>query len=106
MDERGLLREIEPVAGELLNRHLGVAKEWFPHEMVPYSRGKDFEPGKPWSENDSDFGVGNDAMSDAVRGSLFVNLLTEDNLPYYFRDIDQLFGNDGAYGEVGSQLDC
>ena len=101
MDERGLLREIEPVAGELLNRHLGVAKEWFPHEMVPYSRGKDFESGKPWSENDSDFGVGNDVMSDAVRGSLFVNLLTEDNLPYYFRDIDQLFGNDGAYGEWG-----
>lgn len=101
MDERGLLREIEPVAGDLLNRHLGVAKEWFPHEMVPYSRGKNFVPGSQWDKNDADFGSASNEMSEAVRASLYVNLLTEDNLPYYFRDIDQLFGNDGAYGEWG-----
>ena len=101
MDERKLLKEIEPVAGDLLNRHLGVAKEWFPHEMVPYSRGKDFVPGSQWDKNDADFGSVSNEMSEAVRASLYVNLLTEDNLPYYFRDIDQLFGNDGAYGEWG-----
>lgn len=101
MDQKSLLREIEPVAGELLNRHLGVAKEWFPHEMVPYSRGKDFVAGAQWDKNDADFGLVSNEMSDAVRASLYVNLLTEDNLPYYFRDIDQLFGNDGAYGEWG-----
>ena len=101
MDERKLLKEIEPVAGDLLNRHLGVAKEWFPHEMVPYSRGKDFVAGSQWDKNDADFGSASNEMSEAVRASLYVNLLTEDNLPYYFRDIDQLFGNDGAYGEWG-----
>jgi len=101
VDERKLLKEIEPVAGDLLNRHLGVAKEWFPHEMVPYSRGKDFVPGSQWDKNDADFGSVSNEMSEAVRASLYVNLLTEDNLPYYFRDIDQLFGNDGAYGEWG-----
>lgn len=101
MDQSALLREIEPVAGELLNRHLGVAKEWFPHEMVPYSRGKDFVAGAQWDKNDADFGLVSNEMSDVVRASLYVNLLTEDNLPYYFRDIDQLFGNDGAYGEWG-----
>ena len=101
MDQRKLLKEIEPVAGDLLNRHLGVAKEWFPHEMVPYSRGKDFVPGSQWDKNDADFGSVSNEMSEAVRASLYVNLLTEDNLPYYFRDIDQLFGNDGAYGEWG-----
>ena len=101
MDERKLLKEIEPVAGDLLNRHLGVAKEWFPHEMVPYSRGKDFVPGSQWDKNDADFGSVSNEMSEAVRASLYVNLLTEDNLPYYFRDIDQLFSNDGAYGEWG-----
>ena len=101
MDERKLLKEIEPVAGDLLNRHLGVAKEWFPHEMVPYSRGKDFVPGSQWDKNDADFGSVSNEISEAVRASLYVNLLTEDNLPYYFRDIDQLFGNDGAYGEWG-----
>ncbi|NBU60573.1 MAG: acyl-ACP desaturase [Actinobacteria bacterium] len=58
-------------------------------------------PGEQWSDSDSDFGSDEIKMSDAVRGSLFVNLLTEDNLPYYSRDINRLFGNDGAYGEWG-----
>ena len=38
-------------------------------------------------------------MSPEVRSALFVNLLTEDNLPYYFRDIERMFGKDGAWGE-------
>jgi hypothetical protein len=33
-----------------------------------------------------------------VRSSLFVNLLTEDNLPYYFRTIESMFGRDSAWG--------
>ena len=33
-----------------------------------------------------------------MRSSLFVNLLTEDNLPYYFRTIETLFGRDSAWG--------
>jgi len=87
------------VAAKLLDRHLGVAKEWFPHEMVPYSRGKDFEPGKSWVPEDADFGTAGSDINEAVRGALFVNLLTEDNLPYYFNDIDRMFGSDSAFGE-------
>ncbi len=33
-----------------------------------------------------------------MRSSLFVNLLTEDNLPYYFRTIEAMFGRDSAWG--------
>ena len=33
-----------------------------------------------------------------VRSALHVNLLTEDNLPYYFRSVEQMFGKDGAWG--------
>jgi acyl-[acyl-carrier-protein] desaturase len=33
-----------------------------------------------------------------VRSALLVNLLTEDNLPYYFRTIEQIFGRDGVWG--------
>ena len=57
MEVAQILAEIEPVAGRLLERHMGVAKEWFPHEMVPYSRGKDFESGKSWVPEDADFGT-------------------------------------------------
>ena len=86
--------ELEPVVGALLERHLASSKEWFPHEFVPYSRGRDFEAGKDWDPDDSAI-----VLDDAARSALFVNLLTEDNLPYYFRDIDGLFGRDGAWGD-------
>src|SRR5437588_7864359 len=81
------LIELAPVAQKLVDRHLANAKEWFPHELVPWSRGRDFEPGKDWSPDEY-------PMDEAVRSALFVNLLTEDNLPHYFRTIDGVFGDD------------
>jgi acyl-[acyl-carrier-protein] desaturase len=99
MDQAALIEELEPVAAKLLERHMGVAKEWFPHELVPYSRGKDFEPGRQWVPEDSDFGTAGTEIDEALRSALYLNLLTEDNLPYYFRDIDRLFGSDTAFGE-------
>jgi hypothetical protein len=35
-----LLRELEPVVRRGLDRHLSVATEWFPHDYVPYERGR------------------------------------------------------------------
>ena len=99
MDQAALIEELEPVAAKLLERHMGVAKELFPHELVPYSRGKDFEPGRQWVPEDADFGTAGTEIDEAVRSALYLNLLTEDNLPYYFRDIDRLFGSDTAFGE-------
>ena len=49
-----------------------------------------------WSEADADLAGG--VIDDAVRSSLLVNLLTEDNLPYYFRSIEKIFGADDAWG--------
>jgi len=93
-----LLAVLEPTAAKLYDRHMGVAKEWFPHEYVPWSRGRDFDHERPWSPDDADFGDGEWKLPEAVRISLFVNLLTEDNLPYYTRDIHSVFGGDSAYG--------
>jgi acyl-[acyl-carrier-protein] desaturase len=87
-----LLSELEPVVARLLDRHLAQAKEWFPHQLVPYSRGRDFEDGYEWSPEET-------ALPETVRSSLFVNLLTEDNLPYYFRTIENTFGRHAAWGE-------
>jgi acyl-[acyl-carrier-protein] desaturase len=98
MQAAELLAVLEPTAAKLYDRHMGVAKEWFPHEYVPWSRGKDFTPGAQWSPDDADFGDGGWTMPEAVRAALFVNLLTEDNLPYYTRDISTIFGGDSAYG--------
>ncbi len=86
-----LLHELSPIAEQLLERHLANAKEWFPHQLVPWSLGRDFEAGAEWQPGEA-------PMDEAVRSALFVNLLTEDNLPHYFRTIDRLFGIDDAWG--------
>ena len=91
MDADALLHELEPEAERLLERHLASAKEWFPHDLVPWSRGHDFAPDEAWDPTAVD-------LSDEVRSALFVNLLTEDNLPYYFRTIERTFGADGPWG--------
>jgi acyl-[acyl-carrier-protein] desaturase len=89
-----LLQELELVVAKEIDRHLSVAKEWMPHEYVPWSRGSDFDgplEGIAWSPDQSSVG-------DVARTALVVNLLTEDNLPSYHREIYQSFGPDGAWG--------
>ncbi|WP_411283823.1 acyl-ACP desaturase [Lapillicoccus sp.] len=90
-----LLHEMTPVVEGELNRHIGVAKEWFPHDYVPWSDGRNFDglmEGDAWSPEDS-------PMSDVARSALIVNLLTEDNLPSYHHEIALIFGRDDAWGE-------
>jgi len=94
LDQTKLLIELEPVVAANLDRHLSLAKEWFPHEYVPWSDGRTFDGllgGEPWLETDS-------PMPDVARTALIVNLLTEDNLPSYHHEIATLFGRDGAWG--------
>jgi acyl-[acyl-carrier-protein] desaturase len=94
LDQTKLLIELEPVVAANLDRHLSLAKEWFPHEYVPWSEGRTFDGllgGEPWEPTDS-------TMPDVARTALIVNLLTEDNLPSYHHEIATLFGRDGAWG--------
>jgi acyl-[acyl-carrier-protein] desaturase len=92
-----LLRQLEPVAASLLERHLASSREWFPHQVIPYSRGRDMPPELEWEPSHAD--LGGVEVRPEVASALYVNLLTEDNLPYYFRDVQRMFGNDSAYGE-------
>jgi acyl-[acyl-carrier-protein] desaturase len=94
LDTHALLRDLEPTVEVNLNRHLATAKEWFPHEYVPWSQGRDFDGvlnGVAWDPSQS-------KLSSVARTSLIVNLLTEDNLPSYHHEIAALFGRDGAWG--------
>ena len=95
MTQTALLRELDQVVVGELNRHEKVAKEWFPHDYVPWSEGRSFDGlmgGDQWSESDSE-------TSDVARSALIVNLLTEDNLPSYHHEIALIFGRDDAWGE-------
>jgi acyl-[acyl-carrier-protein] desaturase len=78
-------------AGELLERHLARAKEWFPHELVPWSQGRDFCRGEVI---EASWG-----LPSGVASALWVNLLTEDNLPHYYHAIATTFDLDSAMGE-------
>ena len=97
LDAQTLHDNLDSTIEQLLERHLATSKEWFPHEHVPYGRGRDPIAGEEWSEADAD--LAGATISDEVRSSLLVNLLTEDNLPYYFRTVEGMFGADGAWGE-------
>jgi acyl-[acyl-carrier-protein] desaturase len=92
--EQRLLHELEPVVAANLERHLSLAKEWHPHDYVPWSRGRDFAflGGTDWTPEDS-------PLDPVAKTAMTVNLLTEDNLPSYHREIATRFGRDGAWGE-------
>src|SRR3954454_8493676 len=93
LDSAQLLAELEPTVAANLDRHLAAAKEWMPHEYVPWSLGRDFADlgGEAWSVEQS-------ALSPIARTALEVNLLTEDNLPSYHREVERAFARDSAWG--------
>jgi acyl-[acyl-carrier-protein] desaturase len=89
-----LIRDLEPVVGVELERHLSVQKNWYPHEYVPWSEGRNFAGplnGDAWEAKDS-------RLTPVAQDSLILNLLTEDNLPSYHTEIALSMGRDGAWG--------
>ncbi|GHF50618.1 acyl-ACP desaturase [Streptomyces griseosporeus] len=93
-EEDHVLQELQPSVERLLERHLAAAREWLPHQYVPWSAAHDFDgplQGTAWAPEQS-------ALPQAVRDALVVNLLTEDNLPSYHFEIATRFGRDGAWG--------
>jgi len=88
-----VLHELEPVVAQNIDRHLSVAREWFPHDYVPWGRGRDFAflGGEDWVPQDS-------PLDPVAKVAMTVNLLTEDNLPSYHREIATRFTRDGAWG--------
>jgi acyl-[acyl-carrier-protein] desaturase len=89
-----ILSELEPVVEAELARHLAQAKEWMPHEYIPWSEGRTYDGplgGEAWRQEQS-------KVEPAVATALAVNLLTEDNLPSYHFEIATLFGRDRAWG--------
>ena len=89
-----LIRDLEPVVAVELDRHLSVQKNWYPHEYVPWSQGRNFAGplnGDAWEAKDS-------RLTPVAQDSLVLNLLTEDNLPSYHTEIAISMGRDGAWG--------
>ncbi|OBJ70213.1 acyl-ACP desaturase [Mycobacterium sp. 1274756.6] len=88
-----LMHELEPVVEEYVNRHLSMAKDWNPHDYIPWSDGKNYYAlgGKDWDPEEA-------KLSDVAQVAMVQNLMTEDNLPSYHREIAMNMGMDGPWG--------
>lgn len=74
-----LLDTVEPAVVRLMGEHRERREHWYAHEYVPWEQGKSFVT-EPWDASQA-------SLSPEVRTSLVLNLLTEDNLPYYHLEI-------------------
>ena len=83
-----LLNSIEPTINRLLEEHQQRRTHWYFHELVPWERGRSFVV-EPWDASQC-------TISEAARTSLVLNLLTEDNLPYYHSAIERHVPADSA----------
>ena len=88
-----LLEELVPVAEDNVNRHMSMAKEWHPHDYVPWDEGRNFA-----ELGGVDYDPEQSKLSDVAKAAMITNLLTEDNLPSYHREIAENFSRDGAWG--------
>jgi len=70
-----------------------MTKNWNPHDYIPWSDGKNYYAlgGADWDPDQS-------KLSEVAQVAMVQNLLTEDNLPSYHREIAMNFGMDGAWG--------
>ncbi len=90
--DRRVIAELEPVVAAETERHISIAKPWYPHDYIPWDEGRNFAllGGEDWSPEEQRF-------SEAARTSLIVNLLTEDNLPSYHTAIATVSTGHGAW---------
>jgi acyl-[acyl-carrier-protein] desaturase len=89
-----LLHELEPVVEKYMNRHESMHKNWNPHDYIPWSDGKNFYAlgGQDWDPDQT-------KLSDVAQVAMVQNLVTEDNLPSYHREIAMNMSMDGAWGQ-------
>jgi acyl-[acyl-carrier-protein] desaturase len=82
-----LVEVLVPRLETLYERHLATTKSWMPHELIPWERAVESAPRDAWDAASS-------PLPSGVRSALVVNLLTEDNLPYYFETINRVFAHE------------
>lgn len=76
---------------QLMDAHLERREHWYAHELVPWEQGRNFVT-EPWDESQC-------TLSREVRTALVLNLLTEDNLPYYHAQFQVFFGEGSPASE-------
>ena len=86
-----LLEAVEPTVERLLAEHHSRRKHWYYHELIPWERGRSFKD-EPWDESQA-------TINERARTALVLNLLTEDNLPYYHLALETYLPRHSAWKE-------
>lgn len=73
--DMALAEDLRKPVEQYFERHMDARRDWLIDDIVPYELGRNYKD-QPWSPEDY-------PMPDGVRDALLVNLLTEDNLPWY-----------------------
>ncbi|MFT7474213.1 MAG: acyl-[acyl-carrier-protein] desaturase [Verrucomicrobiales bacterium] len=85
-----LMAAVEGNVEALMADHLAKRPTWYAHDLIKWEDGRNYVD-EPWDESQC-------TISPEVREALVLNLLTEDNLPYYHYAIASQFGEDSAIG--------
>lgn len=88
-----VLASLEPLAGELMARHIDERRLWFPSEFLPADEGMTDEQ----ERDKAALPERARGLPDAVRVSLALNLLTEEGLPHFHRLVAVYLGSDNAW---------
>lgn len=86
-----LVEAVEPVVAELMAEHRARRKHWYFHDLIPWDDGRSFVK-EPWDESQA-------SINERARTSLVLNLLTEDNLPYYHATLENYLPEGSVWKE-------
>lgn len=89
-DRRELMEAVDSDVEQLMTDHLAMRPTWYAHDLINWEEGRNYVD-EPWDESQC-------TISPEVREALVLNLLTEDNLPYYHFAIASQFSEDSAIG--------
>ncbi len=88
-EQQELIAAVEGDVARLMDEHRERRKDWYFHEFVPWEQGRSYID-EPWDESQA-------SVRPEVRTALVLNLLTEDNLPYYHLAIADRMPKGSAY---------
>lgn len=86
-----LMKALEPTVARLLVEHRERRKHWYFHDFIPWEEGRNFVK-EPWEESQA-------TINERARTSLVLNLLTEDNLPYYHAALEKYLPDSSVWRE-------
>lgn len=88
-----LAQAVEPTIERLMAEHRDRREHWYFHDTIPWERGRNFKD-EPWDASQA-------TLSPEVRTAFVLNLLTEDNLPYYTSLFGSYFEHDSPMNRWG-----